>query len=37
MTVPVCVRERGNMSEWKTPKNDLTNLNVHNICVVSIL
>jgi len=34
MTVPDCVTERGNISEGKTPKNDLTSCNVHNICVV---
>jgi len=34
MTVPDCVTERGNISEGKTPKNDLTPFNVRNIWVV---
>ena len=37
MTVPVCVTQRGNISEGKTPKNDLTSFNVHNISVVVII
>jgi len=37
MTVPVCVTERGNISEGKTPKNDLTSFNVNAICVVFII
>ena len=30
------VTKRGNISEGKTPKNDVTFFNVHNICVVSM-
>ena len=37
MNVPVCVKERGNISEVKTPKNDLTSFKVHNICVVFLI
>ena len=37
MTVPVRVTQRGNISEGKTPKNDLTSFNVHNISVVVII
>jgi len=37
MTVPDCVIERGNISEGKTPKKDLTFFNEHNICVVFII
>jgi len=37
MTVSDCVTKRGNISEGKTPKNDLTSFNVHNICVVFII
>ena len=36
MTVPVCVTERGNISEGKILKNDITYFNVHAICVVFI-
>jgi len=37
MSVLNCVTERGNISEGKTAKNDLTSFNVHNICVVFII
>jgi len=37
MTVPVSVAERGNISEGKTRKNDLTSFNVQAICVVFII
>ena len=37
MNVTVCVTERGYISEGKTPKNDLTSFNVHNISVVDII
>ena len=36
MTVADCVTERGNISEGKTPKNDLKSLSVHSICDESI-